>query len=78
MLLDTVFTDIPPAVLPGVLARLFNQVQRIKLHPTYTEAIGLDLGIIDISDNSDQPVPQFTAAVEQGPKGSRVRIDYTK
>ncbi len=75
---DTLFNDIPPAVLPGVLNRLFNQVQRIKLHPAYTEAIGLDLGIIGIADNADHPVPQFTAAVEQGPKGSRVRIDYTK
>ncbi|MCX7111368.1 MAG: hypothetical protein NTX45_14820 [Proteobacteria bacterium] len=46
--------------------------------PHYTDAIGQDLGIVPIPDNSDHPVPQFTAALEQGPKGSRVRIDYTK
>ncbi len=46
--------------------------------PHHTDAIGQDLGIVPIPDNSDHPVPQFTAALEQGTKGSRVRIDYTK
>jgi hypothetical protein len=74
----TQHTDPPAAVLPGVLNRLFNQVQRIKLHPGYTDAIGQDLSVVATADTSDHPVPVFTAATEQGPKGVRVRLDYTK
>ena len=36
----------PTIVYPGILARLFDQVARIKLQPGYTAAIGDDLGIV--------------------------------
>lgn len=37
-----------PTVIPiaGLLKRTFNQVKRIKGHPSYTEEIGMDFGII--------------------------------
>ena len=73
-----VFADPPPPATPGVVTRLFNQVQRIKLHPAYTDGIGQDLGILSTVKNEDYPTPVFTAALEQSPKGSRVRLDYTK
>ena len=72
------FADAPTAIMPGVLNRLFNQIQRIKLHPAYTDGIGHDLGIISTAKNEDHPLPVFTAALEQGPQGSRVRLDYSK
>ena len=72
------FADAPPPVAPGVVNRLFNQIQRIKLHPAYTDGIGHDLGIISTAKNEDHPVPVFTAALEQGPQGSRVRLDFSK
>ena len=59
-------------------AIIYRLMEGFTSCPHYTDAIGQDLGIVPIPDNSDHPVPQFTAAVEQGPKGSRVRIDYTK
>jgi hypothetical protein len=74
----TLFSDMPPPRPPGVLNRLFNQVQRIKLAAGYDDSIGADLGVVGSSDNSTHPVPLPTATAEQGPKGQRVRIDYNK
>lgn len=74
----TVFSAPPGPRPPGVLNRLYNQVQRLKLHAAYSEAIGQDLGVIAVADSSEHPVPVFSATLEQGPHGSRVRLDYTK
>lgn len=63
---------------PGVLNRLFNQVQRIKISAGYTPAIGQDLGIIGSQDNTEHPIPEFTATVERGTTAQRVRIGFTK
>ncbi|WP_295445823.1 hypothetical protein [uncultured Thiodictyon sp.] len=72
------FASPPPAVLPGLFNRIFNQVQRMKLHPNYTESMGRELGILPIVDATEHPVPEFTVTTEQGPNGMRPRIDYTK
>ncbi|WP_295446709.1 hypothetical protein [uncultured Thiodictyon sp.] len=72
------FADPPPAVLPGVFNRLFNQVQRLKLHPAYTEAIGQDLGILGSSGIPDEAPPTFTLTVEKLSDRTRVCIDYPK
>ena len=41
-----VFDPEPLPVLPGVLTRLFNLIQRIKMASTYNLVVGKDLGII--------------------------------
>ncbi len=76
--IPSVFTDIPKIVAPGIKKRLLNQVARIKTNLNYTETIGHDLGIIAIASNVEHPIPEFTASVEQGSNGNRVRIDFNK
>lgn len=71
--------DNPPAVRPpGVLTRLFNLVQRIKIGAGYTEAIGQDLGIIGSQDTTAHPIPDFTATTERGAATERVKMVFTK
>jgi hypothetical protein len=76
--IPSVFTDIPKIVAPGIKKRLLNQVARIKTNLNYTETIGHDLGIIAIASKVEHPIPEFTASVEQGSNGNRVRIDFNK
>ncbi|WP_295457067.1 hypothetical protein [uncultured Thiodictyon sp.] len=69
----------PPAPLvPGVLNRLYNQVQRMKLHPAYTDGIGRELGIVATAAAVDDSPPEFTAVLERDAKGVRVYIHCTK
>ena len=73
----TTFT--PPTVRPpGVLNRLFNLVAKIKLAGGYTEAIGLDLGVIGAEDTAAHEFPEFTSKTEQGTTGQRVRLLFKK
>ena len=44
---------VPTVVAPGIFARMAQRVQRIKNSPTYTEAIGKDLGIIGAQQTLD-------------------------
>jgi hypothetical protein len=75
----TVVPDPPPAPAPGILKRLFNQIVRIKASAGYTDAIGASLGVVlSASMAEEHPVPEFTLAVELGPNGQRVRIDFNK
>ncbi len=68
-----------PAVRPpGVLTRLFNLVQRIKLATGYTEVIGQDLGIIGAADTVEHPFSEFNLKVVQGATNQAVRIDFKK
>jgi hypothetical protein len=53
-------------VPPGVLRRIAKFVQLIKSRPGYTEAIGLQLGIVGSEDAAEHPVPEFTVKVERG------------
>ncbi len=71
--------DQPPAVrLPGVLTRLSNLVQRIKISAGYSDSVGQDLGIIGSQNNSTHLIPDFTATTERGASIERVKIVFTK
>ncbi|MDD5034944.1 MAG: hypothetical protein PHE55_09320 [Methylococcaceae bacterium] len=71
--------DQPPAVRPpGVLTRLFNFVQRIKIGAGYDLAIGQDLGIIGSQNTTLHLIPEFTASIERGMAIERVKIVFTK
>lgn len=66
----------PVTVPPGVLPRLRALVQRIKNTASYTEVIGLDLGIIGTDTTSNEtPKPTFKAAAHPG---HDVRLDWVK
>lgn len=41
-----VLPEVPPIVPAGVAHRFRKLVKRIKSHPAYTEALGMDLGIV--------------------------------
>lgn len=66
----------PVTVPPGVLPRLRALVQRIKNTASYTEVIGLDLGIIGADTSSDE-TPKPTAKAVAHP-GHDVRLDWVK
>jgi hypothetical protein len=69
----------PPApLIPGTLNRLNNQVQRMKLHPAYSDGIGRELGIVATAPVVDDSPPEFTAVLEQDAKGCRVHIHCPK
>lgn len=77
--LPTVPPLAPPAtiVAPGIIPRLRATVQRIKAHPSYTETIGADLGVIATTAQapSTPAKPSVTAKAEPA---STVRINWTK
>ena len=69
----------PPAVvvLPGVLGRIRTFIQRIKLSPGYTEAIGEQLQIVASESegvNLGDAKPDFTATATV----TGIRLDWTK
>lgn len=66
------------AVGAGALTRIFALVGSIKLLPAYTEAIGLQLGIVGAEDSAENPVPTFTLKVERGETSEVVRIVFRK
>jgi hypothetical protein len=68
------------AVRPGALQRIFAYVQVIKASPAYTEAIGLQLGIVGPEDTPapNDAGPEFTLKVEQGDTAQVVRIRFKK
>ena len=69
-------------VLPGALRRVFNLVQVIKSLPGYTEAIGLDLGIVGSEVAPPPPgqidPPELTAMVIPGNANQYVRLKFYK
>lgn len=65
-------------VLPGALDRTFKLVQQIKTRPGYTEAIGLDMGIIGEEDTTEHSMPEFTLKTEQGMGCHCVKVRYKK
>lgn len=66
------------AVGAGALTRIFALVGAIKLQPAYTEAIGLQLGIVGAEDTAANPVPTFTLKVERGDTTEVVRVTFRK
>jgi hypothetical protein len=80
--LPTFTAPAPPTgvvpVPPGVLTpRLFDLVQQIKVASGYTEAIGLDLGVVG-ADPVGSTAPDFTAEAKSTPTGPQVTLDFTK
>lgn len=66
------------AVPSGALSRIANFVQMIKASPNYTEAIGLQLGIVGPEDATENPLPTFTVSVERGSGCECVKIVFKK
>ena len=68
------------AVPPGALDRIFAFVQTIKSCAKYTEAIGLQLGIVGQEDATEHPLPEFSLKVERGGSGSCecVKVTFKK
>lgn len=78
-----VFT--PPALPTGVVAvptgalnRILLMVARIKSLPTYTEAIGLQLGIVGPEDAGLHELPEFTLKLLTGEVCDCVQINFKK
>jgi hypothetical protein len=65
-------------VKPGALQRIFDLVKTIKSSPGYTEAIGIDLGIVGEEDTSEVGMPTFTLKLEQGTGCQCVRHTFKK
>ncbi|MDD4929912.1 MAG: hypothetical protein PHP85_11595 [Gallionella sp.] len=75
----SVVFDNPPTPRPtGILPRLFNLVQRMKLSSGYSDSIGQDLGIIGGQNTSTHPFPEFTVVQDHGADRERVKISFTK
>jgi hypothetical protein len=70
----------PAAVPPGIVPRLRQLVARIKAAPAYTEAIGLDLGIVG-PDTGTSDAPDMTArptAKAHPIAANNVEVDFSK
>ena len=69
-------------VLPGALNRTFALVQVIKGLPGYTEAIGLDMGIVGSElaapPPGETPPPEVKATVIPGDANQYVRLKFFK
>lgn len=75
-----VVSEPPLTVPPGIVPRLRNLIKRIQLSPNYTEAIGLELGIVGPegggpSAPAASPKPTLKAR-SNGP--GTVQVDFTK
>jgi hypothetical protein len=66
------------AVPPGLLTRIFAFVQTIKAAANYTEAIGLQLGIVGQEDAAENPLPTFTLKEERDDGCQCVKIIFKK
>ena len=66
------------AVPPGALNRILLMAARIKTLPTYTEAIGLQLGIVGSEDAAEHDVPEFTLKRLTGVECDAVELDFKK
>jgi hypothetical protein len=62
----------------GALQRIFAFVQAIKARPTYTEAIGLQLGIVGPEEQPGPALPTFTLRIERAGGCECVRIIFKK
>ncbi len=65
-------------VPPGALQRIFTFVKAIKARPGYTEAIGLQLGLVGEEDTTTNPLPTFSLKAERGGGCECVKIIFKK
>lgn len=69
----------PPPRPPGGLNRTNNLLSRMKLSPAYTEAMGLDLGIIPTTSTKVEPsTVEIELALGQGKNNKTVLIYFKK
>lgn len=72
----------PPVGLPpaqsGALSRIFKLVQRIKCKLTYTDAIGLDLGIVTNLHHRESALPTFKLTAVRGENGEFVKGTFRR
>ena len=66
----------PTLVLPGIFPRISFLVQRIKVAPNYTDAIGSDLGIIGAEQVVDSG--ELKPVVKLALKGGQVEVQWAK
>lgn len=66
------------AVAAGALDRITAFVQMIKACPNYTEAIGIQLGIVGPEDSAEHDLPTFALKVERGGGCECVRVSFKK
>lgn len=66
------------AVPTGALNRILLMAARIKTLPTYTEAIGLQLGIVGPEDAAEHDVPEFTLKLLTGAECDFVQVNFKK
>lgn len=73
--------DLPDGVVAvpaGALERIFAFVKTIKARSTYTEAIGLQLGIVGQEDATEHPLPEFTLKQERAEGCQCVKVSFKK
>lgn len=70
---------VPAAVPTGIVARLRILIQRIQLSPTYTKAIGIELGIVGGEGGPSAPdaLPKPKLRAHSNGPGT-VQVDFTK
>ena len=73
-----VFDNPPEPCPPGILARLFKLIQRIKSSPNYTEAIGQDLGIIGSQAADTHAYPEGNPSIKRNTTQEYVEIKFPK
>src|SRR5258708_4021523 len=67
---------VPTVVAPGIFPRIAQLVQRIKASPTYTDAIGKDLGIIGAEQTVD--TASMKPSMKLMFKGGHVEVQWAK
>lgn len=72
------FNDPPDTVLPGVMPRLRQTIQRIRTAPAYTDDIGNEFGITGTERTSHEATTTKPTAKAIAESGHQVRIDFTK
>jgi hypothetical protein len=66
------------AVPTGAQNRVLLMAARIKTLPTYTEAIGLQLGIVGPEDATSHDLPEFTLKLLTGEGCDCVQVNFKK
>ena len=66
------------SVPTGALNRILLMAARIKTLPTYTEAIGLQLGIVGPEDAAEHDLPDFSLKLLTGAECDAVQINFKK